>query len=196
MRRAPLAVSLAAALAATSGAGLAGCGDPAIAPDASIADAGTDPGQGSEPGGGVVINEVAPRVPGGPDWLELLNRSSEPVDLCDLLVTDAADRLDHYHPLGGVLPPEPCPPRLLGPGEYLVVLADDGAAGGPDSAPFELAASDEVHLLDWTGEPLDALLYLHLGEPGTTLARAPDGAGLFYPAAASPGAPNPGGGGP
>jgi hypothetical protein len=191
MPRAPIASAVALALAAAGAPGLAGCGEAAGAPDASVDSGDGAVGQGSEARSDLVVNEVAPRVPGGPDWFEILNRSGEPIDLCDFLVTDATDRLDHYHPLGGVLPPEPCPPRLLGPGQYLVVLADGGAGEGPDHAPFKLAPSDELHILSWTGETVDALLYLHLGEPGTTLSRAPDGTGLFYLAAPTPGAANP-----
>jgi len=181
MRRALLLVALAA-----------GCGDDwtAAGPDAGAGDAAAV-GQGSAASGTLVINEVSPRPADGADWFEILNRSDEPVDLCGVLATDGVDRLDHYHPLGGAAPPDPCEPRLLGPGQYLVVLADDGEGDGPDHAPFELSVAGEIHILTWTGRSVDGLLYLHGGAGGRSLARAPDGEGLFYPAPPTPGAPNP-----
>lgn len=159
-------------------------GDEEAAPDAAVPDA-APVGQGSEASADLVINEIDPH--GAPDWLEILNRSGDPIDLCDYLVTDALDRLDHYHPLGGALPPDPCEPSLLGAGDYLVVIADDGAEG----APFELGGGDELHLADWTGRAVDSLLYLHLDEDGRSLARAPDGEGLFFLAEPSRGEANP-----
>lgn len=176
------------------------CGDnlaPAAGPDAGPAaspDAAGVIGQGSLPGTPLVLNELAPDPAQGADWIEIVNRSDAPVDLCGYFVTDALDRLDHYYPLGRTLPPDPCAPRLLDPGAYLVVLADDGGdgpTGDGDHAPFKLALGEELHLVAWTGLAQDSLLYLQQGAPGQSLARRPDARGLFYPAAPTPGAANP-----
>jgi hypothetical protein len=171
---------------------LAACGtDPAGSVDGGPPDAAAAVGQGSPASGDFVVNEVSPKGDGA-DWIELVNRGAEPIDLCGYFVTDLADRLDHYHPLGGVLPPEPCPPRLLGAGERLVVFADDHAEAGIDHAGFVLGESDEVHLVTTDGQVIDGLLYLYPADgAGRSLARQPDGEGLFFPAEPSAGAANP-----
>jgi hypothetical protein len=163
-----------------------------LGPDAGPADAAPDPGQGSPARSALVINEVAPDpAAGAADWVEILNRGETPIDLCGVFLTDLADRLDHYHPLGGVLPPDPCPPRLLGPGERLVVVADDGAEPGIDHAGFALGHADEVHLVAIDGLVIDRLLYLlPAGHGGRSLARIPDGEGAFFLAAPTAGAAN------
>lgn len=180
------------ALAAIALAG--GCGDgPAGGPDAGGPDAGGPVAQGEPPTSDLAINEVAPDAPdGAPDWIELVNRGDEALDLCGYFLTDLADRLDHYHPLGGVAPPEPCPARPLEPGGYLVVTADDGAGEGIDHAGFALAHGDEVHVVAIDGLVLDGLLYLVPDDvDGDALARIPDGEGPFYVVAPTPGAANP-----
>lgn len=165
---------------------LPGCdgGDPSGEPDAAPADAAPPTGQGNEARADqpVVINEVASEPPEGPDWVELKNRSDAPVDLSGAFVTDAADRLDHYYrfPEGTV----------LAPGAYLIVWADDGKPGEGHHAPFELGRADGVHLVAADGLALDALLYLATDD-GQSLARIPDGEGLFFHAAGTPAAANP-----
>jgi hypothetical protein len=181
------------------GLALAACDDDnGSTPDAGIPDAAAVAGQGGPPTGALVINEVAPDpADGAADWIELLVRGDAPVDLCGWFLTDLVDRLDHYHPLGGVQPPEPCPPRLLGPGARLVVIADDGVGAGIDHAGFKLGHADEVHLVAIDGPTGDGLLYLlPAGHAGHALARAPDGEGLFVLAEPTPGAPNPEGASP
>ncbi len=180
---------------------LAGCGDPAAEPDAGV-DPGPDAapaGQGSEPTGDLLINEVSPRGTGA-DWAELHNRGPEPIDLCGYFLTDAADRLDHYLPLGGVLPPDPCPPLLLPSGSYRVIDLDGTplpttGAIDPLHAPFELAAADELHLLTTGGASVDGVLFLYPRTPSqpadVTLARVPDAAGLFFAAPPTPASANP-----
>lgn len=155
-------------------------------------DAGPDAGpesQGSPPRGDLVINEIAPQPAIGTDWIELHNRSNSAVDLCQFFITDSLDRLDHYTPLGGVLPPEPCEPRWLDAGAYLVIQADELA--GLDHAAFELGTADEVHVVTTQGIAMDGLVYLHPGTNGPSLARQPDGEGLFYLAEPSQGEANP-----
>ncbi|MBK9036844.1 MAG: lamin tail domain-containing protein [Myxococcales bacterium] len=179
---------------------LAACDDPGGAVDAGV-DAGLDAqvGQGSEPTGDLVINEVAPRGVGS-DWVELHNRGATPIDLCGYFLTDAADRLDHYLPLGGVLPPAPCPPLPLAPGAYRVILLDGTPLPtdtpiDPLHAPFKLGVADQVHLVTTAGGIGDGVLFLYPRGPAepadVALARVPDGGGLFFAVAPSAGAANP-----
>ena len=176
------------------------CDEPAATPDAGV-DAGIDAevGQGSEPTADLVINEVMPRGPGS-DWVELHNRGATPIDLCGYFLTDAADRLDHYLPLGGVMPPAPCPPLLLPPGAYRVIALDGtplptAAPIDPLHAPFKLDVADQLHLITITGGTGDGVLFLYPRGPNqpadVSLARVPDGTGLFFTALPTSGAANP-----
>ena len=179
---------------------VAACDDLGATPDAGVDAAVVAPaGQGSEPVGDLVINEVAPRGAGS-DWVELTNAGAQPIDLCGYFLTDAADRLDHFLPLGGVMPPAPCPPLLLDPGGYRVIQLDNTpipTAGpiDPLHAPFTIDAADQLHLVSTAGAIADGLLYLYPRGPAepadVTLARVPDHAGLFFAVAPTPGAANP-----
>lgn len=179
---------------------LGACGTSSNDPDAatSTVDAG-EVGQGSEAQATLVINEVAPRGEGS-DWVELFNRGDSAVDLCSYFLTDSPDRLDHYLPLGGTMPPAACPPRLLQPGSYAVVQLDgtpivEGAAIDPSHAPFRLGVADEIHLLTTAGARIDGLMFLFPSGPHqparTTLARSPNGTGLFFERPPTAGEPNP-----
>jgi len=174
----PLASSIAiAALLGACGDNLAGSSIDAAPPEIE--------GQGSEPTGALIINEVSPRGPGA-DWIEIANVSDSAIDLCDFFVSDSFDRLDHYHPLGGSAPPDPCTPELLEPGALLVIEADDDLG-----APFQLGVADEVHIIGTDGKASDSLVYLHRDPTaGDTLARQPDRSGLFFPAAPTRGEAN------
>lgn len=160
-------------------------------PHGGAGDGGIDAvqGQGAPASAALVINEISPRSAGESDWIELLNRSAEPIDLCGYFVTDALDRLDHYTLLGGDLPPAPCTPRWLAPGAYLLITADDSIA--TDHARFELGGSDEVHLVSTAGIATESLAYFYAASEGQTLARTPNGEGLFFPAIPTPGEANP-----
>jgi lamin tail-like protein len=193
----PLRVNRSRALWLACAALLSACDNPQVGPDAAPDAPGPHP-QGSEARGDLVVNELAPRVSDGPDWIELYNRGSAPIDLCGWFLTDQSDRLDHYLPLGGVLPPAPCAPRLLAAGTYLVIEADgtairDGVPIDPLHAPFHLDIADELHLIQTDGLGGDGILYLlpPAAPPGSTLARIPDGSGLFYPVPPSRGDANP-----
>jgi lamin tail-like protein len=162
---------------------LAACGDNS----ATQPDAGSDAApiaQGSEAESDLVVNELAPQG----DWVELHNRSESDIDLCDFFLTDSMDRLDHYLALGGAAPPDDCAPHMMAAGAYLVIATDDGSGEG--HAPFKLGLADEVHVALWTGEVVDGLLYIMTGDAGQSLARQPDGAGLFFAAEPTPGEAN------
>lgn len=138
-------------------------------------------GQGSEPQGDLVVNEVFPEPPTGPDWIELANRGSATVDLSGYFISDASDRLDHYYEF-----PEG---TTLAAGAYLIVWADNGDPGEGHHAPFQLGGADGVVVLGPTGLVVDNLVYLV--DDGGALARTPDHEGLFFAdPAPSPGAAN------
>lgn len=163
----------------------AGCGDNLSVPTPDAGPAEITP-QGSEPSADLIINEVSPRGEGA-DWIEIANRSSAAIDLCDYFLSDSLDRLDHYLPLGGAAPPDSCEPSMLEPGGYLVITADDDTG-----APFKLGLADEVHLIRTAdGFPVDTLVYLYQTPvAGQALARRPDREGLFLPATPTPGEAN------
>ncbi len=117
-----------------------------------------------------------------PDWIELHNPGSKSVDLSDMSLTDS--------------PAEPRkfvfgPSTILEPGAYLVVLADNGGAGGGLHTGFALDADgDQVLLYDSTAAGrglLDAVTF-GLQAPGVSLARGSDG--TWTAAESTPGAPN------
>jgi hypothetical protein len=173
---------------------LAACdaGDPDAGPDGGQ-DAAPERGQGSEARGALVVNEVSAKPGSGQaDWIEIYNRSAEAIDLCDYFVTDSLDRLDHYFHLGGAPPPALCAPTFLDSGAYLVVYADDDPLAGPDHTGFRLGLADEAHIVSVQGEAIDSLIFLHpSGASGLTLARQPNGEGLFWLSEPTLGADNP-----
>ena len=168
-----------------------GCGGPAATEaDAGAADAGPLL-QGQPAASELLINELAPRPREGADWFELHNRSELAIDLCGYFATDDLERLEHYLPLGGSAPPEPCEPAWLPPGAYLQVFADDDPEAGPLHAPFKLGATDGLFLVHTNGLVADGLSYWYpVDGDGDSLARWPDGAGLFQLAPPSPGERN------
>ncbi len=171
---------------------LAACdpGNSGVGVDAGTLDAAPR-GQGSEATAALIINEVAAKPASGSDWLELYNRSDSAVDLCEYFVTDSLSRLDHYLHLGAAPPPALCAPQFLAAGAYLVIYADDDALAGADHAPFKLGLADEAHLVSLRGEAIDSLVFLHArADEGLSLARVPNGEGLFWVSDSSEGRAN------
>ncbi len=169
-----------------------GCGDnsvfiPEVEPTGPTA-------QGSAPRSDMIITEVAPSGV-GPDWLELHNRGTDPVDRCDFFVTDSLDRLDHYAPLAGGQPFASCEPSLVSPGEFVIVVADGQLDAriidGVLHAPFKLGIADQVHLVDLGGRAIDSLIYLHESGSDQTLARIPTASGRFFTTDETRGVSNP-----
>ncbi len=181
-----LAMIAALTLAACEGTG------PGMGPDGG-SDASPPVGQGSLARGALVINEVSAKPGGGEsDWLEIYNRSGDAIDLCDYFVTDSLDRLDHYFHLAASPPPADCSAQFLDAGAYLLVYADDDPSAGPFHAPFRLGLADEAHIVSVDGEAIDSLIFLHPSDSaGQSLARSPNGEGLFWLGAPSPGTENP-----
>ncbi|MFW6775855.1 lamin tail domain-containing protein [Nocardioides sp. CPCC 205120] len=116
----------------------------------------------AEPADVVRINEVESSDPaGGPDWIELVNTGSVPVDLSGLVVKDDNDARTDTIPAGTV----------LAPGAFHVV-----------EPTFGLGGADEARVLDG-----DLLVDRHAwtAHATTTWGRYPDGTGVFAETAAA-----------
>lgn len=139
-------------------------------------------GQGARPRGSVTVNELywGHR---GDGFIELKNRSARDVDVSGWFVTDKTDRLDHYYqfPAGTVMEP----------GRRLLVWTCV-RCGRSRQAPFTLSRSDSVYLLNARGVVEDTVSY-HVDDKQASLARVPDGEGLFISTRPTPGGVNAGG---
>lgn len=86
-----------------------------------------------------------------PDWVELQNTASEPVDITGWSLTDDMNRLVRFT----------FPEMSLQPGEYVVVYCDDdlkNTPGFPFHAPFKLSAQGEqILLFDAGGDIMESL---------------------------------------
>lgn len=112
----------------------------------------------------VVINEVAPS--GAPaDWIEIMNRSGDEVDLSGWTVTD--DDPEHVHAFDSG--------QTLGAGAYLLLLKED--AGG---FTFGLGDADSVMLYAPDGTVVDSTTWEDGQSPAdTSWGRMPNGTGDF-----------------
>ncbi len=138
---------------------------------------GEIPGFTTDPGGFVVINEflasndttLADEHGDFDDWLELYNPTTVSFDLQGVGLTD-----DHGQPYKWAFPD-----TAIGPGEWLIVWADDEPAEGPLHATFKLSASgEEIAIYDRAergGRILDALTF-GVQAPDVSVGRFPDGA--------------------
>lgn len=143
-------------------------------------------------GPGVVLNEVLARNDAGwedpdgtgecpehDDFVELFNAGRTAVDVGGWSLSDAS-------PGAFALPHV-----VLGPGEHLVVVADEAPEQGPLHAPFGVSADGEtLSLHDARGALVDRVDVPAL-DPDVAWGRYGDGAGTWRAQAApSPGAPN------
>ena len=137
--------------------------------------------------GSIVINEVDSQPA---DWVEFYNPGDEPLDISGYEIRDNSD--DHrWRFLAGT---------SIAPGQFLVVDESSiGLVGGveaPFREPIGIGSADRIRLYDATGTMIDDTLPWagHAAIDGdfvaATLARCPDGQGLFALAHATPGAPN------
>ncbi len=92
-----------------------------------------------------------------PDWVELMNTASQPVDITGWSLTDDMDKLVRFT----------FPEMTLQPGEYLLVYCDDdlkNVHGYPLHAPFKLSAQgDQVLLFDAGGNIMESMTVPALG---------------------------------
>lgn len=104
------------------------------------------------------------------DWIELYNKSANPVDISGYYLTDNYLKLDKWQfPSGTVIQPN----------DYLIVWADEDSVQGPLHANFKLSASGEfLFLLNANQELVDTVIW---GNQITDMgfARVPNGTGNF-----------------
>jgi len=135
-----------------------------------------------QPRSAVVINEImAANISTVPDpqgdyedWIELANTSDVPVDVSGMYLSD-----DPKRPLKWRIPDG----TVIGPGQYLVIWADEDGQDSPGlHANFKLASTGEAVWLFDSAQGNYALLdYIAFGSMGQdqSLGRIPDGQGLF-----------------
>ena len=136
-----------------------------------------------EPLPDLVINEVQTdnestvMTPAGAfaDWVELLNRGEDPVDLGRARLLDQSDTVGH---VGS---------ELLGPGERVLLWAD--GSSDPAHLPFNLAASGDELVLEIDGQAVDRLATGPL-DGDTVWGRYPDGGAWAPSARPTPAGPN------
>lgn len=124
----------------------------------------------------LVVNEVAAGET--PDWFEIVNATTESVQLADFVYVDVA---------GDFAKARAFPSMMLGPGAYYVQNVDDATSG------FKLSSDEEVwvyrasdHVLsdgvDWSDGAAPA---------GMSYARSPSIFGPFVTGSQTPGSANP-----
>lgn len=124
----------------------------------------------------VVVNEVAAGE--APDWIEVVNVTSAPIQLDQFVVTDVA---------GDLAKAKPFPAMMLAPGAYYVMNLDDTTVGfklGSDEEVWVYRASDQA-LSDGVDWPEGA------APAGMRYARSPDTTGAFVTGTPSKGTANP-----
>ena len=148
-------------------------------PTPGLANLGSDTGNVAS----LVINEWMARPESGDDWLELFNKSSIPILLGGLKLSD-----DPTQPDKTVMPPL----TIIGPKGFLRLTADNSPADGPTHLGFRLSGTgEEIVLTDTKDKVIDSVLF---GEQtrGISKGRYPDGASMiaFFPNSATPGQAN------
>lgn len=124
----------------------------------------------------LVLNEVAPGET--PDWFEIVNATTAPVQLADYVYVDLA---------GDFAKAKPFAPRMLGPGGRFVQDVDDTISG------FKLAADEELWIYRASDHALsDGADWAQGDAPaGKSYARSPDVFGTFVTSSQTRGTPNP-----
>lgn len=104
------------------------------------------------------------------DWIELYNKSNQPVDISGYYLTDNPANLDKWDlPQGTVIPAN----------GYLIIWADEDSSQGPLHCNFKLAAGGEaLYFLTPNLEMVDSVTF---GQQETDMgyARVPNGTGNF-----------------
>jgi len=168
-------LALALALAACSNASDPAVPDaPPVSLDAPLVDAA--PADAPAALHILVVNEVAAGET--PDWIEIVNVTSAPVQLEQFVVVDVA---------GDFAKAKPFPAMTLAPGAYFVMDVDDTTVG------FKLGSDEEVWIYRASDHALsDGVDWDQGAAPaGTSYARSPDTTGAFVTGAPSKGAANP-----
>jgi hypothetical protein len=146
--------------------------EPGGGDDASGTDGSMQPGGANRI---LVVNEVC--AGDTPDWVEIVNATTEPVQLADFAYFEAND----------AAAATPFPAMMLGPGAFYVQNIDDATSGfklGSDEAIYVFRISD--------GGLSDSADWAEGGAPaGMSYRRMPNIFGPFATGAASKGVANP-----
>lgn len=207
MRRLAFLAFLAAAAAVPAATGCSS--DDSAAGGSGGSGAGTSTSTTSTGAGGdapdvvdAIINEVSAA---GDDWIELVNKGSAPFDLGGYGVADTDPDTGAPKVADAVRFPAG---TTLGPGEHLLVVADQATApgppqtvcipGGPDTcwyATWAVSAADGERIFVLSPDDqivADAAYPANAVPLGQTWGRLPDTTGAFAPNAPTPGAANQG----
>jgi hypothetical protein len=124
----------------------------------------------------LVINEVAAGE--SPDWIEVVNATTSPIELSDFLYVDAKDDF---------VKAKAFPAMTLGPGGYYAQDIDDTISG------FKLGSDEEVWVYRASDHALsDGVDWAEGASPaGMSYGRSPTVFGAFVTGAQSKGAANP-----
>lgn len=124
----------------------------------------------------LVLNEVAPGE--APDWFEVVNATTSPVQLADFAYVDLA---------GDFAKAKPFAPLVLGPGARFVQDVDDTISG------FKLGGDEELWIYRASDHALSDGVDWAAGDAptGKSFARSPDVFGPFATSAQTRGTANP-----
>ncbi len=125
----------------------------------------------------LAINEVLASG-SGPDWVEIKNNSSAPIDLSAYTLSDKRKEPARYR----------FPQVTLQPGEFYVVYCTGEVSSNPDNATFKISATGESLYLSKGEEFVDVLVVPSNLSKGETFGR--NGGLLRYFATPTPGAEN------
>jgi len=109
-----------------------------------------------------------------PDWIEIHNYGSDPVDIGGMYITDNLDNQSNWYriPVGFAQL------TTIGPGGYLLIWADNDPQQGPVHTNFALAAAggEDVALLTANKQIVDAIESFPAQAADISYGRFPDGA--------------------
>ncbi len=125
----------------------------------------------------LAINEVLASG-SGPDWVEIKNNSSAPIDLSAYTLSDKRKEPARYR----------FPQVTLQPGEFYVVYCTGEVSNKPDNASFKISATGETLYLSKGEEFTDVMVVPSNVSKGETFGR--NGGLLRYFATPTPGAEN------
>ncbi|RYZ51026.1 MAG: T9SS type A sorting domain-containing protein [Sphingobacteriales bacterium] len=104
------------------------------------------------------------------DWIELFNKSSQPVDISGWYITDNVANLDKFEIAAGTILPA---------NGYLTFWADEDSSQGVSHCNFKLSADGEfVYLLNSSMELVDSVMF-GVQVTDNSYSRVPNGTGSF-----------------
>jgi hypothetical protein len=134
---------------------------------------------------GIVFNEWMTQPTDGPDWFELYNTNSLPVELSGFLITDDPS-------LAGINKSRIAPLSFIGGNGWVRIVADEDPGAGPNHVNFSLASLGDSIRIYTAASNIVTSLYFGKQLPGVSEGRLPDGTGQIaaFPNSESPGESN------